>query len=222
MRQFHAWHHLRMDLFNYFRSSASYRVRIALALKGLDYDYRPVHLVKNEQLGESYASVNASRLVPLLKDGDDFISQSMAIIEYLDETHPAPPLLPADALGRARVRALSQDIACEIHPLNNLRVLRYLVREMGLTDDAKNRWYRHWVETGLEVVEQRLNDGKAGAFCHGDTPGLADCMLVPQIFNAQRLDCRLDHVPEVMRVFGNCMALDAFAKTQPSQCPDAE
>lgn len=211
-----------MELFNYFRSSASYRVRIALALKGLDYDYRGVHLAKNEQHGDAYAAVSAARLVPLLKDGDAVVTQSMAIIEYLDETHPEPPLLPADAWGRARVRALAQDIACEIHPLNNLRVLRYLVKEMGVSEDNKNRWYRHWVENGLEAVERRLQDGHAGRFCHGDSPGLADCLLVPQIFNAQRFDCRLDSVPMVMKVFEHCMALDAFAKTQPSACPDAE
>ncbi|MDM4766093.1 maleylacetoacetate isomerase [Pelomonas sp. SE-A7] len=212
-----------MELFNYFRSSASYRVRIALALKGLDYDYKAVHLARNEQFHESYAAVASSRLVPLLKDGEQVITQSMAIIEYLDETHPEPPLLPRDAAARARVRALAQDIACEIHPLNNLRVLRYLVKEMGLSEDAKTRWYKHWVESGLEVVEQRLQrDGIAGRFCHGDTPGLADCVLVPQIFNAQRFDCRLDHVPAVMKVFEACMALEAFSKTQPSACPDAE
>ena len=211
-----------MELFNYFRSSASWRVRIALALKGLDYDYRPIHLLKKEQLGEAYAAQSPSRLVPLFKDGDSLISQSMAIIEYLDETHPEPPLLPADPLGRARVRALAQDIACEIHPLNNLRVLRYLLHDMGLDDNAKNQWIRHWIETGLEVVEQRLKNGPAGAFCHGDTPGLADCVLVPQIFNAQRFGARLDHVPDVMRVHARCMTLDAFVKTQPSMCPDAE
>ncbi|MDC8786740.1 maleylacetoacetate isomerase [Roseateles koreensis] len=210
-----------MELFNYFRSSASYRVRIALALKGLDYDYRSVHLARNEQFDPAYASASVSRLVPLLRDGDALVSQSMAIIEYLDETHPEPALLPPDALGRARVRALAQDIACEIHPLNNLRVLRYLSKELGMDEDNKNRWYRHWVESGLAVVEQRLA-GMSGAFCHGDTPGLADCLLVPQIFNAQRFDCRLDHVPTVMRVFEHCMTLDAFAKTQPSACPDAE
>ncbi|MEH0167456.1 maleylacetoacetate isomerase [Paucibacter sp. JuS9] len=212
-----------MELFNYFRSSASYRVRIALALKGLDYDYKSVHLARNEHLGESYSAVASSRLVPLLRDGDAVVTQSMAIIEYLDETHPEPPLLPSDALGRARVRALAQDIACEIHPLNNLRVLRYLVKDMGLSEDQKTRWYKHWVETGLEAVEQRLlREGASGRFCHGDTPGLADCVLVPQIFNAQRFECRLDHVPAVMKVFETCMALDAFSKTQPSACPDAE
>lgn len=209
-----------MELFNYFRSSASYRVRIALALKGLEYEYRAVHLAKNEQLTESYTSVSASRLVPLLRDGDHSITQSLAIIEYLDETHPTPALLPADPVGRARVRALALDIACEIHPLNNLRVLRFLVHSMKVSEDEKNRWYRHWVETGLEVVERQLAAVPA-TFCFGETPTLADCVLVPQIFNAQRFDCRLDHVPNAMRVFAQCMKLDAFEKTRPEACPDA-
>jgi maleylacetoacetate isomerase len=209
-----------MELFNYHRSSASYRVRIALALKGLDYDYRVVHLQKNEQFNESYAAVSAARLVPLLRDGDNVLTQSLAIIEYLEETHPQPPLLPADPVERARVRALALDIACEIHPLNNLRVLRYLVRDLKLSDDDKNRWYRHWVETGLETVERQLA-ARPGRYCHGDTPTLADCTLVPQIFNAQRFECRLDHVPNVMRVFEACMALDAFENTRPEMCPDA-
>lgn len=209
-----------MELFNYFRSSASYRVRIALALKGLPYDYRPVHLARNEHLGESYGSLSATRLVPLLKDGDAMVHQSLAIIEYLEETHPEPPLLPGDAAGRARVRALAQDIACEIHPLNNLRVLRYLTGPMGLGEEQKNRWYRHWVETGLETVERQLA-AQPSRFCHGDTPTMADCMLVPQIFNAQRFACRLDHVPQVMKVFEACMALEAFEATRPEHCPDA-
>jgi maleylacetoacetate isomerase len=210
-----------MELFNYFRSSASYRVRIALALKGLDYTYRSVHLAKNEQFNEGYTAVSPTRLVPTLLDGEQAISQSLAIIEYLDETHPEPPLLPAEPVARARVRALALDIACEIHPLNNLRVLRYLVRDLKLSEDDKNRWYRHWVETGLEAVERQLAAAPSH-FCHGDTPTLADCVLVPQIFNAQRFDCRLDHVPQVMRVFERCMALPAFEATQPSRCPDAE
>jgi maleylacetoacetate isomerase len=209
-----------MELFNYFRSSASYRVRIALALKGLDYDYKAVHLPKNEQLQESYAAVSASRLVPLLVDGEHHVTQSLAIIEYLDETHPEPPLLPKDALGRARVRALALDIACEIHPLNNLRVLRYLTQSLKLSEDDKNRWYRHWVESGLEVVERQLA-AQPSAFCHGESPTVADCTLVPQIFNARRFDCRLDHVPQVMRVFDHCMQLPAFEKTRPEACPDA-
>jgi maleylacetoacetate isomerase/maleylpyruvate isomerase len=212
-----------MELHNYFRSSASYRVRIALALKGIDYVYKPVHLPKNEQFDESYAAVSASRLVPLLKDGDALITQSLAICEYLEETHPQPPLLPKDPLGRARVRAIAQDIACEIHPLCNLRVLRYLVRDLKLSDEDKNRWYAHWVETGLETVERQLaGHPSTGRFCHGDAPTLADVVLVPQIFNARRMKCRLDHVPTVMRAFDACMALPAFDATQPSKCPDAE
>ncbi len=210
-----------MDLFNYFRSSASYRVRIALALKGLDTDYRPVHLAKNEQFNESYSAVSAARLVPLLRDGEHALTQSLALIEYLEETHPTPALLPAAPAERARVRALAMDIACEIHPLNNLRVLRYLVRDLKVSEDDKNRWYRHWVETGLEVVERQLA-ARPSAFCHGDAPTLADCCLVPQIFNARRFECRLDHVPNVMRVFEACMALPAFEATRPENCPDAE
>lgn len=212
-----------MELYSYFRSSASFRVRIALALKGLAYDYLPVHLVKGEQLKAPFNTVSPTQLVPLLKDGDALVSQSIAIIEYIDETHPQPPLLPADALSRARVRALSLDIACEIHPLNNLRVLRYLTREMKLGEDDKNTWYRHWVDTGLEAVERQLAGSPAtGRFCHGDAPTMADVLLVPQIFNAQRMDCRLDHVPTVMRVFAECMTLDAFTAAQPSACPDSD
>ena len=210
-----------MELYNYFRSSASYRVRIALALKGLAYDYKAVHLAKNQQFQESYTAVSASRLVPLLRDGEHSLTQSLAIIEYLDETHPEPPILPRDAPGRARVRALALDIACEIHPLNNLRVLRYLVRDMKVSEDDKNRWYRHWVETGLEVVERQLAAAPT-TFCHGSVPTMADCCLVPQIINAQRFECRLDHVPQVMRVFEACMKLPAFEGTRPEACPDAE
>src|SRR4029078_9606095 len=136
-------------------------------------------------------------------------------------THPEPPLLPRDPLGRARVRALALDIACEIHPLDNLRVLRYRVKEMKVGEDDKNRWYRHWVETGLETVERQLAQPGHGRFCFGDTPTLADCVLVPQIFNAQRMDCRTEHVPNVMRVFEACMQIDAFREAQPSACPDA-
>lgn len=209
-----------MELYNYFRSSASYRVRIALALKGLAYDYKAVHLQKNEQFNESYAAVSAARLVPLLRDGDTTLTQSLAIIEYLEETHPEPPLLPKDPVARARVRSLAFDIACEIHPLNNLRVLRYLVKDLKVAEDDKDRWYRHWVETGLEVVERRLAAAPS-TYCHGETPTLADCTLVPQIFNAQRFNCRLDHVPHVMRVFDACMKLPAFEDTRPEKCPDA-
>lgn len=210
-----------MQLYNYWRSSASYRVRIALALKGLDYEYTPVHLAKNEQQRADYAALSSTRLVPLLRDGEHLVGQSLAIVEYLDETHPEPPLLPRDAAGRARVRALAYDVACEIHPLNNLRVLRYLVHELKVSEDDKNRWYRHWVETGLEAVERELAAAPA-TYCHGERPTLADCALVPQIFNARRFDCRTDQLPHVMRVFDACMRLDAFERTRPEACPDAE
>ncbi len=214
-----------MRLYSYFRSSASYRVRIALKLKGLAYDYVPVHLVRGggEQFGEAYRALNPAALVPALDDDGKVLTQSLAIIEYLDETHPQPPLLPVDPAGRARVRALALAIACEIHPLNNLRVLNYLTRTLGVSEDQKNAWYRHWVETGLEAVEGLLaNDPATGRFAHGDTPGLADILIVPQIFNAQRFKCRLDHVPTVMRINEACLALPAFAESAPGLQPDAE
>ena len=211
-----------MQLYNYFRSSASYRVRIALALKGLGCELVPIHLLKHEQTSAGFAAIAPAKLVPLLKVEDELLTQSLAIIEYLDEAHPEPSLLPGNALDRARIRSLAQDIACEIHPLDNLRVLRYLVHEMKVSDEDKTRWYKHWVETGLAVVEQRLaGDARTGRFCHGDAPTLADCVLVPQVMNAQRFECRLDHVPTVMRVFDACMQLDAFSTTQPSAYPEA-
>jgi maleylacetoacetate isomerase/maleylpyruvate isomerase len=211
-----------MQLYNYFRSSASWRVRIALALKGLDCELVPIHLLRHEQLAEGYGTLAPSHLVPLMKVGDELISQSMAIIEYLDEVHPEPRLLPGDPFDRARIRSLAQDMACEIHPIDNLRVLRFLVHEMKVSESDKTRWYKHWVETGLEVVERRLaGDRRTGRFCHGDTPTLADCVLVPQVMNGQRFECRLDHLPTVMRVFGECMSLAAFETTQPSAYPEA-
>lgn len=212
-----------MKLYNYFRSSASFRVRIALALKGLPYEYVPVHLAKGEHRQAAYANVAVEQLVPLLElDDGTRLSQSMAIIEYLDEVHPEPALLPPDALGRARVRALAQAVACEIHPVNNLRVLKYLSGTLGLDEDTKNTWYRHWVRTGLESFERQLAQQPATTFCHGDTPTLADCLLVPQIFNAQRFSTPLDGLPRTMAVFDACMALRAFQAAQPSACPDFE
>ena len=211
-----------MKLYNYFRSSASFRVRIALHLKGLPFDYIAVHLAKGEHKQPAYADVSADGLVPMLEDGAHRLNQSMAIIEYLDETHPEPALMPADALGRARVRALAQSIACEIHPLNNLRVLKYLTRELKLDEEAKNTWYRHWVREGLEAFERQLAQDRRGPFCHGDRPTLADCCLVPQIFNARRFDTPLDGLPHTMAVFEACMQLDAFKRAQPSACPDNE
>jgi maleylacetoacetate isomerase len=212
-----------MKLYTYFRSSASFRVRIALELKGLAYDYLPVHLVKGEHRQPGYTAVSPTQLVPsLVTDDGHHLGQSMAIIEYLDEVHPEPPLLPRDPVGRAQVRALAQLIACEIHPLNNLRVLRYLVRDLQVSDEAKNTWYRHWVRTGLEGFEAELARLPASTYCFGDTPSLADCCLVPQVFNGRRFDVDFSGLPRTMAAFEACMALPAFQKAQPSACPDAE
>lgn len=212
-----------MKLYNYFRSSASFRVRIALALKGLTYEYLPVHLVKGEHKLPAFTAVSPTSLVPLLETEDHrFLGQSMAIIEYLDEVHPHPPLLPQDPYERARVRALAQSIACEIHPLNNLRVLKYLVREVHASEEAKNAWYAHWVRDGLETFERELALGPQGVYCWGDTPTLADCLLVPQVFNAQRFNVDLSGLARTQAVFEACMKLPAFQQAQPSQCPDAE
>ena len=210
-----------MKLYNYFRSSASWRVRIGLALKGLDYGYESVHLARNEQFAEPFSAHQASQLVPaLVLDDGRWLSQSMAILEYLHETHPEPPLLPREPFARAQVRALAQDIACDIHPLNNLRVLRHLKHGLGHSQEEVDAWYRHWIATGLAVVEQRLSE-TAGAFSFGDTPGLADCLLVPQVYNAQRFECPLDAYPTLLRVNAACLALAAFASTHPDTCPDA-
>jgi maleylacetoacetate isomerase/maleylpyruvate isomerase len=212
-----------MKLYNYFRSSASFRVRIALQLKGLAYEYVPVHLPRGEHRQAAYAGVSAEQLVPLLElDDGTRLSQSMAIIEFLDETQAGPALLPADALGRARVRALAQLVACDIHPLNNLRVLKYLSRDLGVSEDAKNTWYRHWVRGGLEAFERQLALQEPATYCHGETPTLADCCLVPQIFNGRRFDVSFDGLPRTMAAFDACMALEAFQKAQPSACPDNE
>ncbi len=211
-----------MKLHNFWRSSASFRVRIALAIKGLPYDYVPVHIARGDHKKPPYVELSADTLVPLLETDGERLSQSMAIMEYLDETHPEPPLLPADALGRAKVRALAQSIACDIHPLNNLRVLKYLVRELKVTDEVKNTWYRHWCRDGLLAFEKQLTQLPASKFCYGDTPTLADCCLVPQIFNARRMDVSFEGMPRTMAAFDTCMALPAFQQAEPDRCPDAE
>jgi maleylacetoacetate isomerase len=215
-----------MKLYNYFRSSASYRVRIALALKGLPYDYISVHLAKGDHKKPEFASLAAAGLVPLLElDDGTRLDQSMALMEYLDEVQPQPALLPADALGRARVRALAQSIACEIHPLNNLRVLKYLVKDMGQSEEAKNAWYVHWCRAGLEAFERQLAALPAaaqGKYCYGDSPTLADCCLVPQIFNAQRFNTPLDGLPRTMAAFEHCSKHPAFIAASPQNCPDFE
>lgn len=220
-----------MKLYNYFRSSASFRVRIALALKGLDYEYIPVHLARGDHKLPAYAAVSADGLVPLLEADGQRLSQSMAIIEYLDETHPEPALLPKDALGRAQVRALAQSVACEIHPLNNLRVLKYLTRQLKVDEETKNTWYRHWVREGLQSFERQLQAlatlrQKAGqpasTYCFGASPTLADCCLIPQIFNGQRFNANFEGLSLTMAAFDACMKLPAFQQAQPVNCPDNE
>ncbi len=214
-----------MKLYSYFRSSAAYRVRIALNLKGLDYETVPVHLLKDggQQLSEGYRQVNPAGLVPTLADGDWAIGQSMAILEYLEEAHPEPALLPAGAKQRARVRSIAQLIACDIHPLNNLRVLKYLKHELQAGDEARDAWYRHWVGQGLAAVESLLaGHPDTGRFCHGDQPTFADLCLVPQVFNARRFGCDLSAVPTVLRIDSACAELDAFRQAAPDNQPDSE
>ncbi len=214
-----------LKLYSYFRSSASFRVRIALELKGLSYDYVPVHLLKEggQQLKPEFRAVNPDGLVPALVDGEHVLQQSLAIVEYLDEVHPEPRLLPGTALDRAYVRGLSQEIACEIHPLNNLRVLKYLKHTVGVTDEVKDAWYRHWIELGFASLQANLErSGKAGRFCFGDTPTLADLCLVPQVFNAQRFNIDVARYPAIAKIYEACMALPAFQKAEPKSQPDAE
>lgn len=214
-----------MRLYTYFRSSAAYRVRIALNLKGLEYEAVPVHLLRGggEHRRPEYLELNPAGLVPALEDAGQVLTQSLAIIEYLDETHPQVPLLPAGAFERARVRAIAQAAACDIHPLNNLRVLRYLGQTLGASEAQRNAWYRHWVELGLAAVEARLaGDELTGAYCHGDRPGLADCCLVPQVFNARRFDCDLSAMPTVRGIVARCEELEAFRRAAPMAQPDAE
>lgn len=214
-----------MKLYTYFRSSAAYRVRIGLKLKGLDVESVPVHLIKEggQQLTPEFLVINPSAAVPALDDGGAIITQSMAILEYLDEVYPMAPLLPRDALGRARVRALAQIVACDIHPLNNLRVLRYLAHQAGVTEEVKNAWYVHWVALGFAAFETQLaSSPDTGRFCHGDNPGMADCLLVPQVFNAVRFNIDMTPYPTINRIVAACEALPAFASAHPSQQPDAE
>jgi len=211
-----------VKLYTYFRSSAAFRVRIALNLKGIAYHPVFVHLAKGEHRKPEYAKVNVQALVPTLElDDGTRLNQSLAIIEYLDEKQPQPALVPKDAVARARVRSLSYLIASEIHPLNNLRVLQHLKRALGQSEDQVSEWYRHWIADGLGKLEAELAPSK-GKFCHGDTPSMADCCLVPQIFNAKRYNSDLAPYPNTMRIFDACMKLEAFDRAQPSKQPDAE
>jgi maleylpyruvate isomerase len=211
-----------VKLYTYFRSSAAFRVRIALNLKGLPYEPVFVHLAKGEHRKPEYAAVDPQGLLPTLVDGRHALSQSLAIIEYLEEKHAKPPLLPQDPLERARVRSLSLLVACEIHPLNNLRTLQHLKRALGQNEEQINTWYRHWIADGLAKLETELARGGTGTFCFGDSPTMADCCLVPQIFNAKRYQSDLAPYPTVMRIFDACMKLEAFDRAQPSKQPDAE
>ncbi|MBC7502595.1 MAG: maleylacetoacetate isomerase [Herminiimonas sp.] len=217
-----------MKLYGYFRSSASYRVRIALNLKGLGYESIPVHLVRSggEQLSPEYRQISADGLVPALVDetaGSGAITQSLAIIEYLEEAYGGPALLPTSPQDRAYVRSIALSIACDVHPLNNLRVLRYLVRDLHVSEADKDAWYRHWCEQGLASIEATLaRDDRARRFCYGDTPTLADCCLIPQVFNARRLGCDLSAMPTVQRINNLCETLDPFKRAAPAAQADAE
>ncbi|MYN25585.1 maleylacetoacetate isomerase [Duganella levis] len=214
-----------MKLYTYFRSSAAYRVRIALNLKGIAYDAAPVHLLRNggEQLSDAYRAINPAMLLPALEDDGNVIGQSLAIIEYLEETQPQTPLLPSDPAGRARVRALALTVAADTHPLGNLRVLKYLTGELAVPDDVKLAWQQHWLRTGMSALEALLaNDPATGRYSHGDTPTLADCCLVPQVFSAQRFGVDLAPYPTIARIHAACNELPAFQQAHPAQQPDAE
>jgi maleylacetoacetate isomerase len=214
-----------MRLYDYFRSSAAYRVRIALNLKGVKPDERTfVHLRMGNQRAQDYLALNPQGLVPALElDDHRVLTQSLAIIEYLDETHREPPLLPAAAPARARVRSIALAIACEIHPLNNLRVLNYLIGTLGVAEAQKNGWYRYWIDVGFEALERQLDrDDDTGTFCHGEAPTLADICLVPQLANARRFKIDLTPYPTLTRIEASCNALPAFAQAAPARQPDAE
>ncbi|GJI94618.1 maleylacetoacetate isomerase [Duganella caerulea] len=214
-----------MKLYTYFRSSAAYRVRIALNLKGLAYDAVPVHLLRDggEQLTDSYRALNPSALLPTLDDDGSVLGQSLAIIEYLEETRPQAPLLPSGAADRARVRALALTVAADTHPLGNLRVLKYLKGQLKVSEEVKLEWQQHWLQLGLATLERMLaDDPRTGRYCHADTPTLADCCLVPQVFSAQRFGVDMTPYPTVMRIHAACNELPAFQQAHPSQQPDAE
>jgi len=210
-------------LYGYWRSSSSYRVRIAMNLKGIDYRQRPVNLLRSggEQKQPEYRSINPLGLVPALVHGERVVVQSVAICEYLEEAFPTPALLPSDIAGRARVRALMQTIACEIQPMNNLSVVTYLEGQMQQEEEAVRHWYRHWIERGFAALERWLEESAPGDFCHGNQPTLADCFLVPQVYNAERFDCDLEAYPTLTAIAEHCRGLDAFRDAAPENQPDA-
>jgi len=211
-------------LYSYFRSSASYRVRIALNLKGVPYETAAVHLLNQggEQLLPAFTQLNPHALVPVLADQGKLLTQSMAMLEYLDERYPTPSLLPGDAFARAHIRELSLAIACEIHPLNNLRVLRYLKHALAVDEAQKTAWIQHWIKLGFTALEQQLAaDTTRGHFCVGDAPTMADCFLIPQIFNARRFEVDMAPYPTLCAIEAACNALPAFEQAHPAQQPDA-
>lgn len=209
-------------LHNFFRSSTSYRVRAALNLKGLNYEYRSYALRKGEQRGEEYLALNPQGLVPTLVTPHGPLSQSLAILEWLDEAHPEPPLLPGDAWERARVRSLAHAVALDIHPLNNLRVLQYIQNELGADDEAVARWFRHWVDETFQPLETRLaKEDATGTYCHGDTPGMADLCLAAQVVNNRRFEVDMTPYPVINRIFDALMGLPAFEAALPENQPDA-
>lgn len=210
-----------MKLYSYFRSSAAYRVRIALNLKKLSYETKPVHLVKNEQLLESYKAINPSQLVPTLIDDAHTFSQSISILEYLEEQYPTQPLLPKDVIERAKVRAFAQSIACDIHPINNLRVLKYLQNDLSLNDEQKKYWYQHWIVEGFKSLEAQLQHSN-GQFCFGSQPTFADCCLIPQVYNAKRFKVDLSPFPKIESIYQYCLTIPAFLYAVPEQQPDWE
>jgi maleylacetoacetate isomerase len=212
-----------MKLYGYFRSSAAFRVRIALNLKQLDYETAAIHLRRNDQSKPDYRGLNPQGLVPALEDGGQTLIQSLAIIEYLDELYPEPPLLPNNPADRARVRALADIVACDIHPINNLRVLRYLTHQLGHDEAVIAAWYNHWIAAGFRAIEPLLaRDARTEAFCHGDSPGLADIALVPQVVNAERYQLDLAPYPTLVLIYQNCIRLPAFDAAQPRNQPDCE
>lgn len=213
-----------MKLYDYFRSSAAYRVRIALNLKRLSPERAYVHLQKAQQRAEGFLALNPQGLVPALETDDGTVlTQSLAIIEWLDEIQPAPPLLPAAPLERARVRSIALSIACDIHPINNLRVLNYLSNTLGVTTEQRSGWYKYWIDVGFEALETRLSRERGtGNFCHGDAPTLADICLVPQVANARRYKVDLTPYPTIVRIDEACRAVTAFAEAAPDRQPDAE
>lgn len=222
-----------MDLHSYFRSSASYRVRIGLNLKGLQYQYHPVNLLKGEQKAAPYRKLNPQGLVPALIDNGHVLTQSLAILEWLDEQHPSPPLLPKDALARAQIRALTYNVACDIQPVQNLRILKYLQSELGASDEQKAEWGRHWIDCGLQALETQLQvltstlaggegtlAGGKSTFVRGDSPGLFECCLIPQVYNAKRFNLDIEHYPQISRITEACAALPAFENARPENQPD--